>query len=106
MADAIAAVEAAQQRVAEVGEGARRLLRRRELTEARNRRALAETARALARQQADRAADRNAWPAARSRDTKHGGSGMPTCSPLTGRAPGNWPGAAASTPARSSWSGP
>ncbi len=58
LADATAAVEAAQQRVAELGQGAGRLLRRRELAEARDHLTLAHTARTLARQQADRAADR------------------------------------------------
>jgi hypothetical protein len=58
LSDATAAVDAAQRRVAELGQGPGRLLRRRELTAARDRLALAETARTLARQQADRAADR------------------------------------------------
>jgi conjugative relaxase-like TrwC/TraI family protein len=58
LAEATARVDAAQGRVAELGQGAGRLLRRRELTEARDRLALAETAAKLARQQADRAADR------------------------------------------------
>jgi hypothetical protein len=44
--------------VAELGQGAGRLLRRRELTEARDHHTLAHTAAQLARQQADRAADR------------------------------------------------
>jgi hypothetical protein len=44
--------------VGELGQGPGRLLRRRELAEARDRLALAHTARTLARQQADRAADR------------------------------------------------
>jgi conjugative relaxase-like TrwC/TraI family protein len=58
LTDATAAVEAAQRRLAERGQGAGRLLRRRELAEARDRLALAESTRTLARQQADRAADR------------------------------------------------
>jgi conjugative relaxase-like TrwC/TraI family protein len=58
LTDATAAVEAARQRVAELGQGPGRLLRRRQLAEARDRLALAETAAKLARQQADRAADR------------------------------------------------
>jgi hypothetical protein len=44
--------------VAELGQGAGRLLYRRELTQARDRHALTQTAVALARQQADRATDR------------------------------------------------
>jgi hypothetical protein len=44
--------------VAELGQGAGRLLHRRELTQARDHYALAKAAAALARQQADRAADR------------------------------------------------
>jgi hypothetical protein len=58
LTDATAAVDAAQRRVAELGQGPGRLLRRRELAAARDRLALAQTARTLARQQADRAADR------------------------------------------------
>jgi conjugative relaxase-like TrwC/TraI family protein len=58
LADATAAVEAAQRRVAELGQGPGWLLRRQELAQARDRLALAHTARTLARQQADRAADR------------------------------------------------
>jgi hypothetical protein len=58
LADATARVDAAQGQVAELGQGAGRLLRRRELAQARHRLALAETAAKLARQQADRAADR------------------------------------------------
>jgi hypothetical protein len=58
LADATAGEQAARRRVAELGQGAGRLLRRRELAEAGDRLALAHTARTLARQQADRAADR------------------------------------------------
>ncbi len=58
LADATAREAAARQRLAELGGGAGRLLRRRDLGEARDRLALAHTARTLARQQADRAADR------------------------------------------------
>jgi hypothetical protein len=58
LADATEAVQAAQRRIAELGQGAGRLLRRPQLAEARDRLALAETARTLAGQQADRAADR------------------------------------------------
>jgi len=58
LAEATARVDAARQRVAELGQGPSRLLRRRELAQARDRLALAETAAQLARQQADRAADR------------------------------------------------
>jgi hypothetical protein len=58
MAEATAKAEAARQRVAELGGGAGRLLRRSQRTQAREHLALAETARALACQQADRAADR------------------------------------------------
>jgi hypothetical protein len=57
LADATAREEAACDRVAELGQGAGRLLRRRELTEARDHYTLAHTAVQLARQQADRAAD-------------------------------------------------
>jgi len=58
LADATAREQAARQQVGELGQGAGRLLRRRELAEARDRLALAQTARTLARQQADRAVDR------------------------------------------------
>jgi conjugative relaxase-like TrwC/TraI family protein len=58
LADATAREEAARDRVAELGQGAGRLLRRRELAEARDHHTLAHTAGQLARQQADRAADR------------------------------------------------
>jgi conjugative relaxase-like TrwC/TraI family protein len=57
VADATAREEAARRRVAELGQGAGRLLHRRELAQARERLALAETAAQLARQQADRTAD-------------------------------------------------
>jgi conjugative relaxase-like TrwC/TraI family protein len=58
LTDATAREEAARDRVAELGQGAGRLLRRRELAEARDHHTLAQTAAQLARQQADRAADR------------------------------------------------
>ncbi len=58
LADATATEQAARRRLAELGQGPGRLLRRRELAEARDRLALAATAATLARQQADRAADR------------------------------------------------
>ena len=58
LTDATALKEGARDRVAELGQGARRLLRRRELAEARDHHTLAHTAAQLARQQADRAADR------------------------------------------------
>ena len=69
------------------GPGAGRLLRRRELTEARDHYTLAHTAAQLACQQADRAADRQRQPAAPSRSTWHGTSGTPTCSAPTGACP-------------------
>jgi conjugative relaxase-like TrwC/TraI family protein len=58
LTDATAREEAARDRVAELGQGAGRLLRRRELAKACDHRALAHTAAQLARRQADRAADR------------------------------------------------
>jgi conjugative relaxase-like TrwC/TraI family protein len=58
LAEATAREQAARRRLAELGQGGGRLLRRRELAQARDRLGLAETARTLARQQADRAADR------------------------------------------------
>jgi conjugative relaxase-like TrwC/TraI family protein len=58
LTDATAAVKAAEQRLAELDRGAGRLLRRRELAQARDRLTLAESARMLTRQQADRAAER------------------------------------------------
>jgi hypothetical protein len=58
LAEATAREEGARDRVAELGQGAGRLLRRRELAEARDHHTLADTAAQLARQQADRAADR------------------------------------------------
>jgi len=58
LAEATAREEGARDRVAELGQGAGRLLRRRELAEARDHHALAQAAAQLARQQADRAADR------------------------------------------------
>jgi conjugative relaxase-like TrwC/TraI family protein len=58
MAEATTKADAARQRVAEQGGGAGRLLHRREISQAREQLALAETAQRLARQQADRAADR------------------------------------------------
>jgi hypothetical protein len=57
LTDATAREEAAHDRVAELGQGVRRLLRGRELAEARDHHTLAHTAAQLARQQADRAAD-------------------------------------------------
>jgi len=58
LADATAQEEAARRRLAELGQGAGRLLRRRELAQARDHLALTATAAKLARQEADRAADR------------------------------------------------
>jgi conjugative relaxase-like TrwC/TraI family protein len=58
LADATAREESARDRVAGLGQGAGRLLRRRELAEACDHHALAQAAAQLARQQADRAADR------------------------------------------------
>src|SRR5215218_7388246 len=58
LVDATAREEAARDQVAELGQGAGRLLRRRELAEACDHHTLAHTAAQLARQQADRAADR------------------------------------------------
>jgi hypothetical protein len=58
LADATAREDAARRRLGELGQGPGRLLRRRELAEARDRLALAHTAATLARQQADCAADR------------------------------------------------
>jgi hypothetical protein len=58
LADATAREEAARDRVVELGQGAGRLLRRRQLAAARDQHALTATAAQLARQQADRAADR------------------------------------------------
>jgi hypothetical protein len=58
LAEATAREQTARDLVAELGQGAGRLLHRRELTQARDQHALAQTAAALARQQADRAADR------------------------------------------------
>jgi conjugative relaxase-like TrwC/TraI family protein len=58
MSEATANADAARQRVVELGGGAGRLLRRPQLTQAREQLALADAAAMLARQQADRAADR------------------------------------------------
>jgi conjugative relaxase-like TrwC/TraI family protein len=58
LTDVTAQEDAARWRLGELGQGPGRLLRRRELAEARDRLALAHTALTLARQQADRAADR------------------------------------------------
>jgi AAA domain len=58
LADGIAAVDAARRQLVELGQGAGRLLHRRELIQAREQLALADTAAKLARQRADRAADR------------------------------------------------
>jgi conjugative relaxase-like TrwC/TraI family protein len=58
LAEATAKADAARRRLVELGQGAGRLLHRREFTQAREQLALAETARTLACQQADRAADR------------------------------------------------
>ena len=58
LTDATAREEAARDRVAELGQGAGRLLRSQELAEARDQHTLTHTAGQLARQQADRAADR------------------------------------------------
>jgi conjugative relaxase-like TrwC/TraI family protein len=58
LADATARVDAARGRLAELGQGAGRLLHRRELAEARDHFALVETAAQLAQRKADRAADR------------------------------------------------
>jgi len=58
LAEATATAEAARRRLVELGGGASRLLHRREFTQAREQLALADTAAKLARQQADRAADR------------------------------------------------
>jgi hypothetical protein len=58
LADATTTANAARQRVAELGQGAGRLLHRRELIQAREQLALADAAAKLARHQADRAADR------------------------------------------------
>jgi hypothetical protein len=58
LAEATATLQAARRRLAELGQGAGQLLRRRELAEARDRLALAESAAQLAGRQANRAADR------------------------------------------------
>jgi hypothetical protein len=58
LAEATATAEAARRRLVERGQGAGRLFHRREFTQAREQLALADTAAKLARQQADRAADR------------------------------------------------
>jgi hypothetical protein len=58
LAEATAREQTARDRVAELGRGTGRLLHRRELAQARDHLALAHTAAQLARQQADRAADR------------------------------------------------
>jgi AAA domain len=58
LAGATATLEAARRRLVELGQGAGRLLRRRELAEARDRLTQAETNQQLARRQANRAADR------------------------------------------------
>ena len=58
LANATAREEAARDRVAELSQGAGRGLRRRELAQAHDHHTLANTAAQLARQQADRAADR------------------------------------------------
>jgi hypothetical protein len=58
LAETTATAEAARHRLVELGQGAGRLFHRREFTQAREQLALAETAQRLARQQADRAADR------------------------------------------------
>jgi conjugative relaxase-like TrwC/TraI family protein len=58
LAEATAREQAARRRLAELGQGGGRLLRRRELAEARDRLGRDHTAAKLARQQADRAADR------------------------------------------------
>jgi hypothetical protein len=58
LADATATLQAARRRLVELGQGAGRLLRRRELAEARDRLVLAESAAQLAQRQANRAADR------------------------------------------------
>jgi hypothetical protein len=58
LANATARVDAARGRLAELGQGAGRLLHRRELAEARDHFALVETAAQLAQRKADRAADR------------------------------------------------
>jgi conjugative relaxase-like TrwC/TraI family protein len=58
LGDALAAADAARRRLVELGGGAGRLLHRREFNQAREQLALADTAAKLARQQADRAADR------------------------------------------------
>jgi AAA domain/TrwC relaxase len=59
LADALAETDAAQRRLAGLGQGAGRLFHRREFTQAREQLALAEIAAKLARRQADRAADRD-----------------------------------------------
>jgi hypothetical protein len=58
LVDATATLQAGRERLVELGQGAGRLLRRRELAEARDRLVLAETAAQLAQRQANRAADR------------------------------------------------
>jgi hypothetical protein len=58
LAEATANADAARRRVAELGQGAGRLLHRQQLTQAREQLTLADTGQRLARQQADRAADR------------------------------------------------
>jgi conjugative relaxase-like TrwC/TraI family protein len=58
LAEATATAQAVRRRLVEPGQGAGRLFRRREFTQAREQLALADTAALLARQQADRAADR------------------------------------------------
>ena len=106
LADATAREEAARDQVAELGQGAGRLLRRRELTEARDHHTLAHTAAQLARQQADRAADRQRQARRAQQEHLAWHERHPDLLSADRRAPASSPGAAGSTSGQSSWSGP
>jgi conjugative relaxase-like TrwC/TraI family protein len=97
LAEATATVEAARGRLAELGQGTGRLLRRQELAEARDRLALAEAAAQLAQRKADRAADR-------ARQARHRPAAAPgmarAARPPARRRPGPRPRASLAEPGR------
>ena len=87
LTDATAREEAARDRVAGLGQGAGRLLRRRELAEARDHHTLATPRPSSPVSRPTGPPTGSGRPAAPSRSTWPGTSGTPTCSAPTGRAP-------------------
>ncbi|HEV8166918.1 MAG TPA: hypothetical protein VGR74_21180 [Actinomycetota bacterium] len=97
MAEATAREQTARDRVAELGQGTGRLLHRRELAQARDHLASPTPRRSSPTSRPTGRPTANARPAAPSNNTSPTKSGTPACSPPTGPAPANSPGATGPT---------